>query len=229
MKRITLSLLSLQLLAGLLMAADVAVNIGETSLTIPTPRGYVPVTKEMAALDRDLEDFVAPQNTRLVSFIPEQYLPAVQRGEIPAMARTVSVQTNKKTVPSTITSSEFARFKDIVRRQNDELIQKAEKEMPGLMDKASKKINDQFNTDLTMNLSSMVPFPPHDESDRSLSFSMLLHYSIKNAAGRSTNGVGYVTTTFLHARGKLFSSTSTATGRTWTGRGSFQKTGPPPF
>jgi hypothetical protein len=200
----TLSVLLLgQLLAVQILAADVTIQIGEAPLVIPTPQNFVPVTAEMTALTQLLENFVAPQNKRFVSFIPDEFLPAVQRGELPQIIRTVSVQGNKATLDRTFTKSDFAQLKEVIQKQNVDLIKKAEQQIPGLMDKINKKVEEQSAAKLDLSLAGMVPLPPHDESERSMSYSMLVSYKMTGPDGAPKNFSGVVTTTFMHAKGKL--------------------------
>lgn len=199
----TILLLWFQLLAAPLLADDVGINIGGTPITIPTPPGFIPVTADMTMLNQFFENFVAPQNKRFATFISEEYLPAIRRGEVPQMARTLSVQTAKTTVDRTITKSDFAKLKDTMQKQNAELMRKVEKEMPGMMEKINSKIEGQFDAKLDLSLAGIIPLPPHESSDRSLAFSMLVNYAMKTPDGTTTNISGPVTATFLHARGKL--------------------------
>jgi hypothetical protein len=187
-----------------MFAADVAINIGGTTITIPAPAGYVPVTKDMKLLDQTLEALVAPQNVRLVSFIPAEGLAAVQAGGMPSLRRTLSVQTNRKTVDLELTTHDFGELKDVVMKQNADLVKTAEKEVAGLTQKLNQNIEDQFHTNLALSIGGMVPFPPHEQSERSLSYSMLVNYEVKGAQGQPAKAAGYVTTTFLHAKAKFF-------------------------
>lgn len=197
-------LLALHLFANPLRAAETTVQIGDTAISVPAPKGFTPVTRDMTKLNQLLETFVAPDNVRFVTFIPEELLPVVQAGQIPNLPRTLSLQTNKKVVARTVTASDFADLKATVRKQNDEIVREAERKMPGLLDEASKSIQRQFKTKLDMNMNGMVPLPIHAESDRLLAFSMLLNLAMTTADGQRTNYPGVVTTTFLHTRGKLF-------------------------
>ena len=193
-----------QLLAASLFAADVPINIGGTPLTIPTPAGFVPVTAEMTAMNQVFESVVAPQNIRFVSFIPEEFLPAVQRGEVPSIARNVSVQTVKAVVDKPITASDFSQLKEVMQKQNDEIMKKVESQMPGAMEKINKKIEGQFDAKLDLSLVGMVPLPPHEDTDRTLGFSYLVNFAMKARDGSPTNFSGVVTSTFIRAKGKLF-------------------------
>src|ERR1044071_2234385 len=88
--KLTLPLL-LPWLVGPLMAADIPVSVGNTSLTIPEPAGYVRVPSG-TAFDRLQESTVVPQNERLASFVPEEFLPAIQRNQMPATSSTLRLQ-----------------------------------------------------------------------------------------------------------------------------------------
>jgi hypothetical protein len=187
-----------------LLAAETAIQVGDTTITVPTPSGFTPVTKDMATLDRFLETFVTPDNVRFISFIPEELLPAVQSGQFPQMPRTLSLQTNKKVVTRTMTTSNFKELKATLRKQNIEMVKEIEKKMPGLMESVNKKVEGQFNAKLDMNINGIVPLPPHEEGERSMASSALLNFTMTTPDGQKTNYHGVVTTTFLHARGKLF-------------------------
>jgi hypothetical protein len=204
MKTIFISALLLVSAGGLLAAiTNVNFKIGDVSFTIPPPDGFLPVTDEMVELKKLAETFVAPQNTLLASFIPEEVAPAAQRGEITAMPRTMSIQTATKMLTQDATRSDFADFKEAIRGQQLELMKKVEKEMPGFFDKANQKIKKDFNAEVAVGVGGIVPLPPHLENDRMLAFSMLLNVSIKDAQGKSEVSAAYATSTFLHLRGKL--------------------------
>lgn len=200
----TICLLTHLLLAAPLFATNVTIHIGDTPLSIPSPPGFVPVTSDMGRLDQVLDSFVVPQNVRFVSFIPEALLPALNSGKIPSMPRTLSVQTARTAVKRLVTLADFAELKKTVREQNAGLREKMEKEMPGMLERMNQRIEDRFNTRLNMNVNGMVPLPAHEESDRSMAFSMLINMSMNQPNGTPTNFAGVVTATFLLAKGKLF-------------------------
>jgi len=204
MRKALLLLLVFHVFARPLPAAETVVQIGDTAISVPAPKGFTPVTKDMARLNQLLETFVPPDNVRFVTFIPEESLSALQAGQIPNLSRTFSLQTNKKAVTRTMTTSDFSEFKATVREQNDAIVKEAESKIPGLMEKVNQSLQGQFNTKMDMSLNGLVPLPPHAESDRSLAFSMLVNLTMMTADGQRTNLPGVVTTTYLHARGKLF-------------------------
>jgi hypothetical protein len=83
-------------------------------------------------------------------------------------------------------------------------MKKVESELPGAMEKISKQIEGRFDVKLDLSLAGMVPLPPHEDTDRTLAFSMLVNYAMKMPNGTPTNHSGVVTATFIRAKGKLF-------------------------
>jgi hypothetical protein len=72
------------------------------------------------------------------------------------------------------------------------------------MEKINKKIEGQFDVKLDLSLTGMVPLPPHEDTDRTLAFSMLVNYAMKMPDGTPTNFSGVVTATFIRAKARLF-------------------------
>jgi hypothetical protein len=207
LKQILIAFWSLLVFHGFtssLLAADTIIQIGDTGISVPAPKGFAPVTQDMTRLNQILDTFVAPDNVRFVTFIPAELLPAAQAGQTPDLTRTMSLQTNKKVVWRTVTASDFAEIKATVCEQNEAMVREAESKMPGFMEQASNNIQHQFNTKVDLSVNGIVALPPHFESDHSLAFSMLLNVTTTTADGQPTKHPEVVTATYLYARGKLF-------------------------
>lgn len=187
-----------------LLADGVDINIGGTSITVPSPNGFLPVTQNMAVVNQFLENLVAPQNIRFISFIPEEALPAMRRGEMPDLTHNVSVQTEKEVVNATITKANFDQCKKLMRAQNAELAKRIEKQAPGVMDKINKGMGSDFNVKSDFNFKGIVMLPPHDENARLFAFSSFVNLSARTRDGTLTNFVGTVTATCLFVKAKIF-------------------------
>jgi len=185
-----------------LMAADISVTVVTTQLTIPEPAGYVRAAPG-TAYDRLQENAVVPQNQRLASFVPAEALAAVERGEIPAIQRALSVQTPKAAIDHTVSKSDFKELKKFVTEQNAELTKTVEKRFPDAVKTVNERLKGEYGAKLDFSLSGMVPLGTHDDTERSLAFSMFVTYDLTDAAGKATNLAGVVTATFLHVRGKV--------------------------
>jgi hypothetical protein len=187
-----------------LLAGGVDIDIGGTSITVPSPNGFLPVTRNMVVVNQFLENLVAPQNIRFISFIPEQALPVMRRGEMPDLTHNLSVQTAKEVVNATVTKANFEQFKKLMRAQNEEWVKKIEKQAPGIMDKINKGMGSDFNVKSDFNLNGIVMLPPHDENVRLFAFSSFVNLSARTRDGTLTNFVGTVTATCLFVKAKIF-------------------------
>ena len=188
-------------LQPLLRAVDI--SVGSTQISIPTPAGFSPVTKEMAKYAEFAARFVPATNKQFVVFLPEEDAVKAAKGEIPQSERKFYVQTTNELITPFVSASDFAGFKRVVKTQNEELVRKAQQQMPGILQKINKGISDHYVVDLGLSLNSMMALPPHYENERALAYSMLLKMGVNDTAGRPTIFEGVVTATFVHVRGKV--------------------------
>ncbi len=200
------------------LPAPVTVNIGGTPLVIPTPTNFAPVTPKMEMVNTLLDSLVPPSNTRLTAFIAESEVGAATQGLIPDLTRSFSVQTLKQLSGSTVTKADFDRMKSALRKQMDQMMQMVEKQAPGLMENLNKNRDRQFAGDVRLKSLQSVPFPPHEETERSLAFSMIVNSGVAGASGKSEKFVSAVTGTMVHLKGKILYLYATGDERdlTWT-------------
>lgn len=194
-------LAAMLLVSAISVAADI--SIGGVSLQIPNPRGFSAVTRQMGELYELQKQFVAPTNEEFVSFIPDGDVPAAQLGQIPDLPRRFTVQTAKSLVGVSVTTSDFAKLKNIIKSQNDEIMKKVEKDIPGLMKQMNDGIAKKYDVDLAFSVSQMVPLAVHEETDRTLAYSALVKYNMNDAAGNPASFVAVVTATFVHVKSKV--------------------------
>lgn len=179
------------------------INVGGTVLEIPNPPGFAELTPQMNTVYQLQRQLVAPNNEQFVAFIAESEIPRAIKNEVPDMERTFSVQTSKTLVGISVSSADFLKIKKFIKTENEEVFKKVEKEIPGLMDKANKGITKQFGVDLALSMSQMIPFPAHQETDRSLAYSIFIKYKANDESGKQISSVSVVTATFIHVKGKV--------------------------
>ncbi|MCI0748799.1 MAG: hypothetical protein L0Y58_25615 [Verrucomicrobia subdivision 3 bacterium] len=181
----------------------VEISVGTTQLSIPSPAGYSPITSDMQPYAEVAKRFVPPSNEQFALFLPEADAAAARRGEIPQPKRWFYVQTTKALIERFVSTSEFAELKRSVKTQNEDILKKAESQMPGLLEKLNKGISADYNVDLNLSLDQMLPLPTHYETERGLAYSTLLKYKINDEQGKPSILEGVVTTTFVHIQGKV--------------------------
>ena len=192
------------LLVALLAAAAFAVDIdvGGTRLSIPAPPGYTTLGDAQPYAGM-LRSFVPPQNEQYAVFLTAGDVETAARGEVPEPSRFFYVQTAKSVVHRTATLEDFEALKTGVQKQNARLAEAIEKEIPGLINRVNEQVRKDHAVDLGLSMNQVVPLPPHDESDRTLAFSMLTSYEMTDAEGNAVSWDASVTATFVHVKGKV--------------------------
>jgi hypothetical protein len=183
-------------------AAPAAVTIGDTQLEIPAPAGFSPVTSEMTELDKLLHGLVPPMNTYLTAFVADADAERALKHEVPDLSRYFGVQTLKQLTSRFLTKSDFAAIKGAIKQQQEKIMEEVRKQTPGLIESINKNLAKDMSVDLGLKLLNMVPLPPHEDTERSLGFSMLVNYTAGNSNAPQKE-VSAVTGTVLHLKGKI--------------------------
>lgn len=200
MRTITLCLL---LIALPRVVSAAAIVVGGTQIEIPGPLKFSEVTPEMAALYEVQKQFVAPTNVEFLAFISDKAVPAALKDEVPELERRFTVQTAKSLVNMSVTRHNFEELKQVIKNQNEEIVKKAEAEIGKTIGKINENISDQYDVDLALSVSQMIPLPAHSETERSLAYSAFVKYSINDEAGNPSSFVTVMTATFVHVKGKV--------------------------
>ncbi len=176
--------------------------IGGNKLNIPSPHGYSRVTKEMDAIYRLSLRMSDPFNDQLAFYIPESEVIAATSVETLDLERYYVLKVNKELKNRVVSSKEFSELKTIIKRQNANTAKKVLSQMPEYMDNISKGINKEFDVNVAMKLSNMMPLDSHYEADNSISYSMYINYGF-SANGESNNFIISQTTTLVNIAGKI--------------------------
>lgn len=188
------------LLSGLVHATNF--SVGGKDLEIPAPNDFSLVTKEMDAVYRLGLRMADPMNDQLAFYIVDSDVPIAMSGEMPSFNRYYLLKVNKKLKNRVVGSKDFAVLKTSVKSQNTELIKSVEKQMPGLMEKISNGISEEFDIDFAMKLSQVVPLNPHSESDCSFAYSMYVNYGT-TIEGSTEDIIVSATSTIVNVAGKI--------------------------
>lgn len=200
MRAITLCLILIALPRAVSAATIV---VGETEIEIPNPSSFSEVTPDMATLYEFQKQFVAHTNVEFLAFISDRDVPTALKNEIPELERRFTVQTAKSLVNLSVTKKSFEELKQIIKTQNDEIVKKAEAAIGKTIVKINENITDQYDVDLALSVSQIIPLPAHAETERSLAYSAFIKYNINDEAGNPSSFVAVMTATFVHVKGKV--------------------------
>jgi len=177
-------------------------NIGGKDIVITSPEGYSRVTKQMDAVYRLGMQMKDSKNDILAYYISDSKIPTAMAGEVPVLKQYFLIKVNKKLKNMVVSSKDFAEFKDINIRKIKEKLESIKKQIPYSMKEVSDGVSKEFNIDYAMDISQVVPFEPHYETENAIAYSMYINYGV------STEGVNKkiilsATTVILNVSGKV--------------------------
>ncbi|MBN1648779.1 MAG: hypothetical protein JW874_12165 [Spirochaetales bacterium] len=195
------SLVGIILFTTLLAGAE-EITIGGKKISLPAPEGYILVSEDMGAVYALQQQMVDPQNTLLGYYIPEAAVETALQGQLPSLDKTCMAKIGNSLVNASISQNDFATLKKISRAQNEEYVHQARDDMDKAMKKQRKGISREFDVDIALEVSQIVPLEPHYESDNAMSYSMYVNYGV-TSAGVEQDSIVVVTTTFINISGKV--------------------------
>ena len=83
------------------------------------------------------------------------------------------------------------------------MVKKAEAAVGKTTGKTNEGFTDQYNIDLALSVSQIVPLPVHEETERSLAYSAFVKYDANDEAGNPAPFVAVMTVTFVLVKAKV--------------------------
>lgn len=177
-------------------------SVGGQVIEVPSPKGFYQVTNKMDAVYRLAQQMVDPMNDQLAYYIAETDVPIAMSGEIPTLERYFILKVNKNIKNMVVGTKEFSEFKKITKQQNNEIFKSVEKIMPELLEKTSKGISKEFDVDIALKITQMVPLEPHHETNNSISYSMYINIGMV-AKETKEDFIVSATATYINVAGKV--------------------------
>jgi len=179
-------------------------NIGGEEITIPSPDEYVRVTQQMDAVYRLHSHMGDPMNDLLASYIPQSDAAIAMQGELPLLERGLVLKVGKILKGMSVSSQDFADMKNEIKSQNKEIINSSLPKLQEITKEKGQGISKEFDVDLALEISQMIPLDPHYESENVFSYSMYIVYKISDP-GNSEEYVTSATITLVNVSGKVIS------------------------
>lgn len=177
-------------------------QIGDRTVTVPAPSGYVIVDDSMPGVKRLAEQMTDPMNDTLAFYIPESAVPVALAGGIPALDRYYMLKVNKQAINSVIGTRDFVKMREQVRKQNRQIIENVKAQLASHMDTMSKNLSAEYEVKLALSISQIAPLDPHVEEEHAFAYSMFINFGTKTENAESSVIVPG-TATFVNASGKL--------------------------
>lgn len=177
-------------------------EVGGKKIEIPPPAGYVRVTPEMSEVQRLFAQLIDPDNDMLAVYIAEASAPAARAGELPELERYFVLKVNKKLKSKKITPKEFAKISSYVVTHNNEIVKEIQNRLPSYLDQISQNLSKEYDTEIALKISPMIPLAPHHNSANAFAYSMFIGYELEEGQENASTTTP-ATVTSLNASGKL--------------------------
>lgn len=188
-------------LTGSAIAAPV--QVGKSSIEVPTPAGFARAVPEMTALMELQQSFVPPTNVALALYIPEAGVSSALAGEIPNLDRRFFIQASKEALNVKVTPSQFASLQRSIATDNEKTYAAMKEQMPELMSQVSQGVSRQLDMDILVNAGGMVPLPVHHQDAHSIASSLITRYEYDLGNGETIVDVVAATSTIALVNGHL--------------------------
>ena len=184
-------------------AATVEIMVDATKFTIPVPEGFSEVTSDMNPYADIMSHFVSPENKRLAFFIPDEFIDAVKDGATPDVMRRINVEIIRDMSGKIVTKSDFQEFKKILENENGKILEAIESKLPDMMKKINGDLFEDYNADVSFDVSGISMLPIHHDTERSIAYSIIANAIIDDGSENNEFERIVATCTFVHLKGKL--------------------------
>ena len=197
------------LLAVLTVAAPVAssaasVVVGTTPITIPDPRGFTPITSEMRSVFELQKQALPPNIVQFGAYISvSEVQKALDDAGAPNLDRRFDVGAARKSLDRDFKPAEFPQLKVMIKTQNEDLVNKVKQQLPHFMENLNSYVARGSGIENAISVMDVITLPPHEETARSISYSLFEKFNVKNNSGTPTAHVAVATMTFLYVNGKI--------------------------
>ena len=156
-------------------AADIVV--GERTINVPHPEGYVELTPDMSPYYESMWAYVAASNHRYLTLLLESTAAAILRGDAVEVGRYMNIETEKNLSRMSVSAAQFDEFQDIMRTQLFEITARVQEQLPEMTSAGNAALSEQFDADLAVDLGGVVPLPVHHDTDNAIASSMYMTVS----------------------------------------------------
>lgn len=183
--------------------ASSSFDVGGTAVTVPAPAGFVRITAAMGEIYELLGLFVPPSNVEFASYMAEQDAVYAIAGELPELKQRFTLQSVKSILESKLSPDDFEQIKQVIREQNQALIDQIKETVGQSLDDAADSINAEHGLQLAIDVADVVPLATHQDDDQVLAYSQIVKYTLDDALDGPSQSVSVVTATLVSVKGKL--------------------------
>lgn len=166
------------LIQGIIFPAQAATEqddfeLGDSSVTIPWPEGFIRVTQAMPVEYKVFEMMHDPMNDDLAYFIPTP-----TEGQSPGvMDRYCIVKVSKELKEAKLNRADFDEIRQELKDNHAKLLKDAKGSIDDIMEFNSEALSSESQRDVSLTVEGITALGVHHESQDSISFNMAMNYA----------------------------------------------------
>lgn len=158
-------------------------DIGGKQVVVDPPEGFVRVTENMVAVFQMCYQMSDPVNDVLAYYIPETDAPAAIEGKVLPLEKMFVLKVSQNLKDAIFSLQEFAELKKITKNHNKEIVASLQTQLPDLMEKLLQENSNDADLDYALQISKIIPFEPHFETENVISYSMYIKLGLQGDGG----------------------------------------------
>ena len=149
-------------------------TLGETTVDIPPPEGFVKLTESMAGAAEWMEWAKDENNDLIALYIPAKDKTAALAGEVPVLYRYFMTKINKQMKPFVVGHDDFLQIKALTIKEGEQNYEALLTQLVQSSGNTLEQVKDTFNVDAALKINNNIHLPVHHEQENGLSFSLYI-------------------------------------------------------
>ena len=183
MNRTLLHRLALLLLLTALSPAHAAqtttVTIGSTPIYLPAPDGFTEVGQGSPDIMARFTTFTPPSNKLLAVYFTHADATRLRQGQQPDLSSYIMVQTHRRSLEQDMSQAEFDNLRNIIRTQQQELLEQGRKRANELLHERRSQISSQTGANTQLSVQDMALKGVFADTPRVISLAAVNKYNVQ--------------------------------------------------
>jgi hypothetical protein len=172
-------LLLLVPLAPAARAADTVVAIGATPVRLPAPDGFTEVGQGSPEIMARFTTFTPPSNKLLAVYVTNADAERLRKGQQMDLSSYIMVQTHRRSLEHDMSQAEFDQLRDIIRNQQQQLLEQGRKRANELLKERRSQISSQTGANTQLSVQDMALKGVFIDNPRTISLAAVNTYNVQ--------------------------------------------------
>jgi hypothetical protein len=164
-------LLAFLLFAGLGAGAFAEdIDVGESTISIPFPDGFVELTPEMGPYYDTMAAYTMPTNVRFFTLVPTETAETLLSGEYVDLPRFFNIESERAMMDRSVSTSDFAELRAYLSSQLEQLFVTVEETVGEVVDQSNAALSESYGAEVKADVGETVPLSVHTNTENKLAF-----------------------------------------------------------